>query len=102
VRICSQASSAAYAANVAAYGIRPVEAMPAAIEIMFCSATPTSKKRSGWRMPKSMVRLAYARSAVSTTMRSSASARSASSAPATNAGTEVSAIPLPDFGSLST
>src|SRR5579875_2197344 len=69
---------------------------------MFCSATPTLKNRAGCRAAKSMVRLAWARSAVSTTMRRSRSARSASSCPATNAGTEVTAMPLPDLGSLST
>src|SRR5580698_11500630 len=75
--------------------------MRAAIETMFCSATPTLKNRPGWRAPKSIVRFAWARSAVSTTILSSVSARSASSAPATNAGIEVAEMPRPDLGFLS-
>ncbi len=43
--------------------------MPAAAVIMFFSAMPKSKKRSGWRALNSTVRLALARSAVSTTIR---------------------------------
>ena len=62
-------------------GYGPEEAMPAAAVIMFFSAMPKSKKRSGCRRLNSMVRLAEARSAVSTTMRGSRSARSASSSP---------------------
>src|SRR3954451_12262542 len=69
--------------------------------IMFCSATPTLKKRSGWRAPKSLVRPAPARSAVSTTMRSSVSARSASSSPATNAGIVAAAMPFAERSSFS-
>src|SRR5215213_10772 len=78
----------------------PADAMPAPIEIMFCSATPTLKKRPGWRCPKSMVRLAKARSALSTTIRSSSTARSASSSPATKAGTELAVMPLPEPASF--
>ena len=86
MRICSQPSSAENEANVAAYVTNPHEASPAATVIMFFSAIPRLKKRSGWRAAKSFVRLALARSAVSTAMRSSWSARSASSSPRTNAG----------------
>jgi len=62
---------------------------------MFCSATPTLKNRSGCLAAKSTVRLACARSAVSTTIRGSESARSASASPATNAGMVFASIPLP-------
>ena len=34
-------------AKVVAKTVWPIEAMPAAAEIMFCSATPKVKKRSG-------------------------------------------------------
>src|SRR4051794_38970354 len=98
---CSHASSARYAANVAAYGTSPVDAMPAAIDTMFCSATPTLKNRSGCRAAKSTVRLAPARSAVSTTIRGSESARSARASPATNAGMLLAVIPLPVRSSFS-
>src|SRR5579884_1030681 len=68
--------------------------MPAAIDTMFCSATPTLKNRSGCLSAKSTVRLACARSAVRTTMRGSESASSASTSPATKAGIVLAAIPL--------
>src|SRR6185437_7310208 len=67
---------------------------------MFCSAMPRLKNRSGCRWAKSIVRLAFARSAVRTTMRGSVSAKSASSSPATNAGVELAGMPLVVFGSL--
>src|SRR5436309_15578293 len=69
---------------------------------MFCSATPTLKNRSGCLAAKSMVRFACARSAVSTTIRGSESARSARVSPATNAGMLVAEIPLPVPFSLGT
>src|SRR5579864_1628448 len=75
--------------------MRPVEARPAAIETMFCSATPTLKNRSGWRAAKSIVRLAWARSAVRTTIRGSRSPSSASSSPATKAGIVRASMPRP-------
>src|SRR4051795_1495078 len=81
--------------------MRPVDAMPAAIDTMFCSATPTLKNRSGCRAAKSTVRLAPARSAVSTTIRGSESARSARASPATNAGMLLAVIPLPVRSSFS-
>src|SRR5689334_2273343 len=68
--------------------------MPAATEIMFCSATPMLKNRSGCRSRKSAVRPAPARSAVSTTIRGSVSPRSASSWPATKAGIAAAWMPL--------
>src|SRR5579884_2583465 len=68
---------------------------------MFCSATPTLKKRSGYRAAKSTVRLALPRSAVSTTTRGSRSHRSASSSPATNAGIVLASIPMAVAWSLS-
>src|SRR5262249_9027948 len=82
-------------------GTWPAEAMPAAAVIMFFSAMPKSKKRSGWRSLKSFVRLAEARSAVITTMRGSRSARSASSSPRTNAGSSRAGVPCTDALSLS-
>src|SRR6185312_8824257 len=75
--------------------------MPAAAVIMFFSAMPKSKKRSGWRSLKSLVRLAEARSAVSTTMRGSRSARSASSSPSTKAGSRRAGVPCTEVLSLS-
>src|SRR5262245_1187431 len=75
--------------------------MPAAAVIMFFSAMPKSKKRSGWRSLKSLVRLADARSAVRTTMRGSRSARSASSSPSTKAGIKRAGVPCTEALSLS-
>src|SRR5882724_3175003 len=75
--------------------------MPAAAVIMFFSAMPKSKKRSGWRSLKSLVRLAEARSAVSTTMRGSRSARSASSSPSAKAGSRRAGVPCTEALSLS-
>ena len=57
-------------------GSRPLLAMPAAMPKRFCSAMPTLKTRCGnlsWKTPILVLR---ARSAVSATMRGSASARS--------------------------
>src|SRR5437764_9977075 len=76
--------------------------MPAAIDTMFCSATPTLKNRVGCLAAKSTVRFACARSAVSTTIRGSESPRSARVSPATNAGMLVAEIPLPVPFSLGT
>src|SRR6185312_16443373 len=75
--------------------------MPAAAVIMFFSAMPKSKKRSGWRSLKSLVRLAEARSAVSTTMRGSRSAKSASSSPSAKAGSRRAGVPCTEALSLS-
>ena len=86
VLTCSAASSARYDANVAANGTSPVDAMPAAIgdHVLLGDADVEEPVRVA--RAKSTVRLAKARSAVSTTIRGSASARSASTSPATNAG----------------
>src|SRR4030095_9034968 len=78
----------------------PHDAMPAAMVIMFFSAMPRLKKRSGWRAAKSRVRLALARSAVSTTMRGSLSAMSASSSPRMKAGTAVFGVPRTERASV--
>src|SRR6185503_3848050 len=78
----------------------PHDAMPAAMVIMFFSAMPRLKKRSGWRAAKSRVRLALARSAVSTTMRGSLSAMSASSSPRMKAGMAAFGVPRTERASL--
>jgi hypothetical protein len=56
--------------------------MPAATVTRFCSAIPTLKKRFGNAASKSADRLAYFRSAVRTTIRSSSRASSARISPA--------------------
>ena len=54
-------------AKVVAKGISPISAMPAAALIMFCSAMPKLKNRSGKAFLKSPVLLERIKSAVSTT-----------------------------------
>ena len=68
-------------AKVEAYGTLPVVASPQAIDIMFASAVPTLKKRSGKRLPNSMLWVDTARSASSATTFSCASPSSTSAAP---------------------
>jgi hypothetical protein len=51
----SYARPVAKIANVEAYGTFPVVASPQAIDIMFASAVPTLKNRSGKRRPNSML-----------------------------------------------
>ena len=87
-------SSTANAAKVAANGIWPTVARPAATLIMFFSAIPMLKNRCGWRAANSENLFGAARSAVSATMRESVSARLASSSPATKLGIDHTGVPL--------
>ena len=66
-RICSNALPVANIANELANATFPWEASPAAIPIMFASATPMLKKRSGWAFPKAVVLVDPDRSASRTT-----------------------------------
>ena len=47
LRICSQQRPVPNTANEPVNTVRPVSARPEATPIMFCSAMPTSKRRSG-------------------------------------------------------
>ena len=66
LRICSKARPAANMAKVAAKGTSPMAAAPAAAPIMFPSAMPQSKWRSGKAFWKVAVLVAPARSASKT------------------------------------
>src|SRR5436190_9716289 len=68
-------------ANEAAKGIFPVSARPAATPIMFASAIPTLKARSGYFFAKPAVIVDFERSASSVTMRSSLAPRSSRASP---------------------
>src|SRR5947199_3975530 len=80
MRICSK-RPARKQAKVAAKGIFPASASPAATPTMFPSAMPSWKKRSGYRSAKALVLVELARSASSTTIRSSVAPRRASARP---------------------
>src|SRR3989442_10537497 len=80
MRICSK-RPARKQAKVAAKGIFPASASPAATATMFPSAMPSWKKRSGYRSANALVLVELARSASSTTIRSSVAPRRASARP---------------------
>ena len=65
-------------------GTSPVAASPAATAIMFCSAMPTSKKRSGKARWKAPILVELPRSAVTATMRGSRRPISTSTSPQTS------------------
>src|SRR6185503_15700224 len=73
-RICSK-RPARKQAKLAAKGIFPASASPAATPTMFPSAMPSWKKRVGYLSANAFVLVELARSASSTTMRSSAPTR---------------------------
>ena len=80
-RIWSYARPVAKIAKVDAYGRFPVAASPQAIDIMFASAAPTLKKRSGNASPNFADWVETERSASSATTSSCASPSSTSAAP---------------------
>src|SRR5438874_12595667 len=84
--------------NEHANGILPSNASPAATPIMFDSAMPTSKNRSGYFAAKSSTFVEFFRSPVSATTRSSAPMRTSASPKALRVATSpMSAFPF-DLG----
>jgi len=75
--------------------MRPSSAMPTATPVMFCSATPTSMKRSGKRSAKKLTIVDSVRSPTSTTMRGSRAPRSTSARPNASIKMPISIAPPP-------